>query len=136
MTKEPCFDVAHLGHVELYSDRFEESLDFFTRVYGLTETARAGESSYLRAFDDYEHHTLKLTRYGRTGVGHIGYRCSSAPALQRRVAAIEAAGYGGAGPTATWATARPTASRTPSGTNSNSTGKPTDTPRRPTSARR
>ncbi len=76
---EPCFDVAHLGHVELYSDRFEQSLDFFTRVYGLTETARRGESSYLRAFDDYEHHTLKLTRYETTGVGHIAYRCSSAP---------------------------------------------------------
>ncbi len=92
---EPCFDVAHLGHVELYSDKFEESLDFFTRVYGLTETTRSGESSYLRAFDDYEHHTLKLTRHEHTGVGHIGYRCLSAAALQRRVAAIEAAGYGG-----------------------------------------
>jgi catechol 2,3-dioxygenase len=28
---EPCFDVAHLGHVEVYTDRFDESLDFFTR---------------------------------------------------------------------------------------------------------
>ena len=92
---EPCFDVAHLGHVELYSDRFEESLDFFTRVFGLTETAREGESSYLRAFDEYEPHTLTLTRHERTGVGHIAYRCSSASALERRVAAIEAAGYGG-----------------------------------------
>ena len=24
----PSFDVAHLGHVEIYSDKFDESLDF------------------------------------------------------------------------------------------------------------
>ncbi len=91
---EPCFDVAHLGHVEMYTNRFEESLDFFTRVYGLTESGRDDSSAYLRAFDDYEFHTLKLTRHHTTGVGHIAYRVSSAQALERRVAAIEAAGHG------------------------------------------
>ncbi|WP_212523259.1 VOC family protein [Actibacterium sp. MT2.3-13A] len=92
---EPCFDVAHLGHVEVYTDKFDESLDFFTRVFGLTESGRDGDSAYLRAYDDYEFHTLKLTRHHTTGVGHIGYRTSSAEALERRVAAIRAAGYGG-----------------------------------------
>ncbi len=91
---EPHFDVAHLGHVELLTDRFDESLDFFTRIYGLTETAREKGSAYLRAWDDYEFHTLKLTASDTTGVGHIGYRTSSALALERRVAAIEKLGYG------------------------------------------
>lgn len=91
---DPCFDVAHLGHVELYTNKFEESLDFFTRVYGLTESGRDGDSVYLRAFDDYEFHSLKLTRHDTTGVGHIGYRTTSRAALERRVAAIEAAGFG------------------------------------------
>lgn len=88
-------DVAHLGHVEVYTDKFDESLDFFTRVYGLTESGRDENSAYLRAFDDYEFHTLKLTRHHTTGVGHIGYRVSSPEALERRVAAIQAGGYGG-----------------------------------------
>jgi len=92
---EPCYDVAHLGHVELYTDKFDESLDFFVRVFGLTESAREGDSVYLRAFDDYEFHSLKLTRHHTTGVGHIGYRVASPEALERRVAVIEAAGYGG-----------------------------------------
>ncbi len=91
---EPCYDVAHLGHVEVYTDRFEDSLDFFTRVYGLTESGRDGDSAYLRAWDDYEFHTLKLTRHHRTGVGHVAYRVSSPEALERRVRAIEEAGYG------------------------------------------
>ncbi len=90
---EPCFDVAHLGHVEVLTNRFEDSLDFFTHVYGLTESGREGDSVYLRAFDDYEFHTLKLTRHQATGVGHIGYRVSSPEALERRVAAIQASGY-------------------------------------------
>ncbi len=90
---EPCFDVAHLGHVEVLTDRFDESLDFFTRVYGLKLSAREGGSAYLRAWDDYEFHTLKLTAAATTGVGHIGYRVSSPQALERRVAAIEASDY-------------------------------------------
>jgi hypothetical protein len=52
---------AHLGHVELLTDRFDESLDFFTRVYGLKLSAQEGDSAYLRAWDDYEFHSLKLT---------------------------------------------------------------------------
>ena len=91
---EPSYDVAHLGHVELYSNRFEASLDFFTRIYGLTESGRDADSVYLRAYDDYEFHTLKLTRHHTTGVGHIGYRAASPEALERRVKIIEAMGCG------------------------------------------
>ena len=29
----PSFDLAHLRHVEMYTDRFDESLDFFTRTF-------------------------------------------------------------------------------------------------------
>ena len=91
---EPCFDVAHLGHVELYTDRFDESLDFFTRVYGLTSSKVEDGTAYLRAFDDYEFHTLKLTRHSTTGVGHVAYRTSSPEALERRVKVIEEMGCG------------------------------------------
>ena len=86
-------DIAHLAHVEMLTDRFEESLDFFTRVYGLKRSGQDDTSAYLRAWDDYEHASLKLTRATTTGVGHIAYRASSAEALERRVAAIEASAY-------------------------------------------
>jgi catechol 2,3-dioxygenase len=86
-------DIAHLGHVEVYSDRYDESLDFFTRVYGLSLSAEDETSAYLRAWDDYESHTLKLTRHHTTGVGHIAYRAASSEALERRVEAIEASGF-------------------------------------------
>ena len=94
MTLEPNYDVAHLGHVELLTDKPDASLDFFVNVFGLTESGREGDSVYLRAFDDYEFHTLKLTASHTTGMRHCGYRCSSPAALARRVAAIEELGAG------------------------------------------
>jgi catechol 2,3-dioxygenase len=91
---EPIFDIAHLAHVELFTDRPDESLRFFVDLMGLTESGRSGESVYLRAWDDYEFHTLKLTAARTTGVGHVAYRAASEQALRRRVAAIESLGGG------------------------------------------
>ncbi len=91
---EPIYDIAHLGHIELFSNKPEASLDFFVNSLGLTESGRSGDSVYLRAYDDYEFHTLKLTASNTTGIGHVGYRCASASALHRRVTAIEALGAG------------------------------------------
>lgn len=94
MQPEPIHDIAHLGHVELLTDKPEASLDFFTNVFGLIESGREGDSVYLRAFDDYEFHSLKLTASNTTGLRHVAYRAASAQALARRVKAIEALGAG------------------------------------------
>lgn len=91
---DPFFDVAHLGHVEMFTNKPEQSLEFFTNVFGLTESGREGDSVYLRAYDDYEFHSLKLTASHTTGIGHVGYRAASEAGLMRRVAAIEAMGAG------------------------------------------
>ena len=90
---EHSHDIAHLGHVEMLTDKFDESLDFFTRIYGLKLSGQDAGCAYLRAWDDYEYCTLKLTRADTTGVAHIGYRAASPEALARRVAAIEASGF-------------------------------------------
>ena len=47
----------------------DESLDFFVRYLGMTENGSAGDSVYLRAWDDYENATIKLTAAPRPGVG-------------------------------------------------------------------
>jgi catechol 2,3-dioxygenase len=89
---EPCHDLAHLAHVEMLTDRFDESLDFFTRVYGLKLSGLDATSAYLRGWDEYEFHSLKLTRAETTGVGHVAFRADSPEALARRIAAIESSG--------------------------------------------
>ena len=60
----------------------------------MTESGRRGDSVYLRAWDDYEHHTLKLTASKVAGMGHVAFRATSPEALERRAAIIEAAGLG------------------------------------------
>ena len=88
------FDLAHLAHLELLTPKPDESLRFFVDVMGMTESGRRGDSVYLRGWDDYEHHTLKLTASKVAGMGHYAFRATSPEALQRRVAIIEKAGYG------------------------------------------
>jgi catechol 2,3-dioxygenase len=90
----PLHDIAHLGHVELLTPEPERSLRFFVDVMGLTENGREGDSVYLRTWDDYEHHTLKLTASETSGVGRVGLRTSSEAALDARVRAISGAGLG------------------------------------------
>jgi catechol 2,3-dioxygenase len=88
------FDLAHLAHVELLTPKPEQSLDFFVNVMGLTESGRKGDSVYLRGWDDYEHHTLKLTAAKAAGMGHFAFRTTSPEALERRAAILEKAGFG------------------------------------------
>ena len=90
----PLHEIAHLGHVELRTPVLDESAGFFTRYLGLTEHGSAGDSVFLRAWDDYEHITIKLTAHATSGVGRTNLRAAGPEALERRVAAIEAAGRG------------------------------------------
>jgi catechol 2,3-dioxygenase len=82
-----------LGHLEVLTPKFDESLDFFTRIFGLTESGRKGHSVYLRAYDDYERYSLKLTAAKAAGLGHVAYRTRSPQALERRAAALAGSGF-------------------------------------------
>ena len=130
----PPHDIAHLGYIELLTPKLCESLWFFVEVLGLTETCREGNSVYLRTWDDYEHHTVKLTAHETSGIRRAGLRASSQAALQARVAAIEAAGLG-----IGWKDGDPgrrTCSVTRTGTSWSCTGRASGTRHRMSSGRR
>ncbi len=86
--------VAQLAHVEILTPRLEESLWFFRDVLGLEESARDGHSVYLRAYEDFYHHTLRLTEASGPGLGHIAWRAASEDALQALARRLAAAGRG------------------------------------------
>jgi catechol 2,3-dioxygenase len=94
MDAEPNMDVAHLGHVELLTPAFEDSLWFFVEVMGMTVSGRDGDSMFLRGWDDYERYSLKLTGSAASGLGHVGFRTRSPQALERRAAALAESGLG------------------------------------------
>ena len=93
MHDEPIMDVAHLAHLEVLTPKPEESLRFFVDVLGMTESGRRGESVYLRAWDDYERYSLKLTASNTSGMEHMALRARSPQALERRVAALKGSGF-------------------------------------------
>lgn len=94
VTAPPKFEIAHLAHAELLTPDLEGSLWFFTELLGMRETARHGDSVYLRCYEDPYHHSLKLTAADQAGLGMLGWRTTSADALERRAAALDVAGLG------------------------------------------
>jgi catechol 2,3-dioxygenase len=86
--------IAQLAHIELLTPRLEESVWFFREVLGLEESARQGRSVYLRAYEDFYHHTLQLTETTGPGLGHIAWRASSEEALAEAARSLERAGWG------------------------------------------
>ncbi|HWE79840.1 MAG TPA: catechol 2,3-dioxygenase [Pseudolabrys sp.] len=93
MQPEPIFDIAHLGHLELLTPTFDKSVRFFVDVMGMTISGEKDDSVYLRAYDDYERYSLKLTAAKGNGMAHVAYRCRSPQALERRAAALKGSGF-------------------------------------------
>jgi catechol 2,3-dioxygenase len=91
-------EIAHLAHAELFTTDLKGSLWFFQTLLGMRETARQGDSVYLRCYEDPYHHSLKLTAAAEPGLGVLGWRTASQDAFERRAAALDKAGLG-TGPT-------------------------------------
>lgn len=92
--QEPIFDVAQLAHVEIFSPKPEETLWFFTQLLGMEVSARSGQSVYLRGYEEFYHHSLKVTEAREAGLGHVSWRVTSPQALERRVKVLETTGLG------------------------------------------
>ena len=87
-------DIAHLAHIELRTPMLEQSAAFFVDYLGLTTTQETADSIYLRAWDDYENTTVKLTAHSTSGIGRTNLRAASAEALQDLAKRIDATGNG------------------------------------------
>jgi len=93
MPTEPIYDIAHLGHLEILTPKFEESRKFFIDVMGMTQSGEKGNSVYLRGWDDYERYSLKLTASKTSGMAHVAFRTRTPQALERRAAALKGSGF-------------------------------------------
>ncbi len=84
--------VHNLHHVEILTPKPEESLDFFTRVLGLHETHREGQSVYLRTSGEFGHHSTVLTEAAEPGLGHMGWQVAEADQVDGWARRLEKAG--------------------------------------------
>jgi catechol 2,3-dioxygenase len=94
LKQEIVWDIAHLAHVELLTPKLDKSVHFFTEIMGMSVSDAKADSVYLRAYDDYEHHSLKLTAHKHAGMRHFAWRARSEQALERRVAALQKTRFG------------------------------------------
>ena len=92
--KEPIFDVAQIAHVEILSNTPKESIAFFTDMLGMEVVETINNQTYLRAYEDNYKYSLIITEAEESGLGHVAWRTTSPQALERRVKAVEASGYG------------------------------------------
>ena len=67
-------EISKLGHFGLVSTDLEKSLWFFKEVIGLEETEAVDGVHYLRAWGDFEHHTLTIRAGEESRLDHIAWR--------------------------------------------------------------
>lgn len=75
--------IAHAGHAELRVKDLGASKRFFTETMGLFVTDEDAETVYLRAWQDWEHHTLTLKRGDISALEHLGWRVEDAESLEQ-----------------------------------------------------
>ncbi|TSI09018.1 VOC family protein [Lysinibacillus sp. BW-2-10] len=76
-------EIAKLGYIALVSADLEKSLVFFKDVIGLEETTVIDGVHYLRAWGDFQHHTLSIEQGDRGYVRHIGWRTKRKEDVQK-----------------------------------------------------
>jgi catechol 2,3-dioxygenase len=86
--------IAHLAHVEMLTPEPDAAARFCADVLGLVESARSGDSIYLRGWGEWSHHSLQITEGPHAGLGHVGWRTWSPEDLETAVANVERAGAG------------------------------------------
>jgi len=67
-------EIAFYGHSELITPNLEKSVAFFRDVIGLEEVEQIGKSVYLRAWGDWDHHTLILTEGPEAVLEHTAWK--------------------------------------------------------------
>src|SRR5437899_11548429 len=75
--------IAQDGHAKLLVNNLEASKKFFTATMGLFITEEDAASVYLRAWQDWEHHTLVLTKGEKSALVHLGWRVEAPESLEQ-----------------------------------------------------
>jgi catechol 2,3-dioxygenase len=84
--------ISHLGHVELVVPDVVASTEFFVELMGLQVSEEDGDRVYLRAWQDFDHHTLLLTEGPEAQMGHIGWRVAEKADAEAIAAEVERRG--------------------------------------------
>lgn len=91
MTHAPS--IAQLGHITLATPDIEKSLWFFRDLLGMEEVARDGKRAYLRAYQEFEHHSLVLEDSNLAELKHVAFRTGQAEDVEAYARRFHAQGF-------------------------------------------
>lgn len=66
--------ISRLGRAELRVLDLEESVNYYTNIIGLDEVGRSDGRVYLKAWDEYDHHSLILQEADSPGLDHLAFK--------------------------------------------------------------
>lgn len=74
-------ELARLGHVAFETPDLAASLSYFRDGVGLEEVERREGTVYLRAVDEFDHHSLSLAEADEPGIDHVGWQTEDRESL-------------------------------------------------------
>jgi catechol 2,3-dioxygenase len=84
--------ILRLSHAEVRVPDLELAIAYYTEVVGLIETDRTTDRSYLKAWDELQHHSLILTSAPTYGLNSLAFKVCDPTELQRLGARVRDAG--------------------------------------------
>lgn len=81
--------IMRIGRVEIRVLDLNESVNYYTNIIGLEETGREGNRVYLKAWDEYDHHSIILQQSDRAGMDHMAFKVKDLYELEKLEKKIE-----------------------------------------------
>lgn len=91
-TPIPAFDIVRLSHVRLAVRDLAASEAFYVGALGMIVTEREGNTLYLRALEERNHHSLVLVESSHAAVLGVGFKVASDGDLDRLKVRLDAVG--------------------------------------------
>lgn len=81
--------IMRIGRAELKVLDLEKSVEYYTNVIGLDEVGRYDGKVYLKAWDEWDHHSLILQEAQSSGLDHFAFKVENAEDLEKLEKKIE-----------------------------------------------
>ncbi|WP_102347575.1 catechol 2,3-dioxygenase [Bacillus sp. Marseille-P3661] len=75
--------IIRIGRVELRVLELEKSVDYYTNIIGLEEVAREKGKVYLKAWDEFDHHSVILQEAESAGIDHLAFKVENVDDLAK-----------------------------------------------------
>lgn len=81
--------IERVGRIQLRQFDFEKAVDYYSNIIGLDITGRDENRVYLKAWDEWDHHSVILEKSDSAGMDHIAFKVTNDDALDRLEHKIE-----------------------------------------------